>query len=164
MCHHLVASQDCDCVIQKLWSSCKSQVPSLPRACLASPVDRCHGGECNALICLRFGHMWNILMRDSHGREQDALLTKKTRFSACGTGGAASPVIHKQRRSLLRRAANHRRRLNNATAVSFGPSQPEHAIGFDASCRCCQKHWHVNSSRGSIVQLSRERTAPRIAS
>jgi len=38
--------------------------------------------ECNAPICPQLGHAQSILMRDSQGREQDALLTKDALLSA----------------------------------------------------------------------------------
>jgi len=54
-------------------------------------------------------------------------------------------------------------------AISFRPLQSEHAISFNTSYRYYQSHskvydWHADSSRRSIVKLSRERITPRISS
>jgi len=56
--------------------------------------------------------------------------------------------------------------LHIATAASFRPLQSERANGFDTSCGCHQSHTkafdlHADSSRRSIVQLSRESITPR---
>ena len=84
-----VASQDCDHVIQKLQSGYKSCVPSLLHACLASPIDRCHGGECNTPICLQLA----AHRVSSCGTHRVVTHSRKMRFSAHGTSCAASPVL-----------------------------------------------------------------------
>jgi len=46
-------------------------------ALLNSPADRCHGGECNALICLQHGYAQSVLTWDSFIRDsfaEDTLL------------------------------------------------------------------------------------------
>jgi len=79
---------------------------------------------------------------------------------------ALSFTSSEEARSEEQRTIVDRRWLNSVTAVSFRPLQSEHAIGFNTSYCCYQSHsevcdWHADSSRRSIVQLSRERINPR---
>jgi len=103
-------------------------------------------------------------MRDSQGRDsltEDALLSTSDQLLLVPTLNNSEEHCSREQRTIVRDAGPH-----VATAVSFGPSQSEHANGFDTSCRHCQSHskacdWHADSSRGSIAQLSRERITPR---
>jgi len=166
-----VASHDCDHVIQKLQRSHKSQVPSLLHARLASPIGCCHGGECNALICPQFGCAQRTLMRDSQRREQRCASHK--RCASQRTGPVALLALPfaaaKKLAQNSKEPPSADAGLHNTTAASFGPSQSEHAISFDTSCRHCQSHskvcdWHADASRRSIVEPSRERITPKISS
>jgi len=82
---------------------------------------------------------------------------------------ALSFTSSEEARSEEKRTIVERHWLNSVTAISFRPLQSEHANGFNTSYRCYQSHskvydWHANSSRRSIVELSRERITPRILS
>jgi len=89
---------------------------------------------------------------------------------------AASSVIHKQWRTLLRRAKNHRQQtliyasqrlcLSDRCNDTCGSEHVLFWIIFNTRCRYKTSHnklfnWHADSSRRSIVQLSRERVTPR---
>jgi len=170
-----VASQDCDHVIQKLQSGYKFCVPSLLQARLASPIDRCHGGECNTPTCLQLA----THRAPSCGTHRVVTHSRKMRFPAHGTSCAASPIccsskeacseeqgtIVTRRWSACRNgcvfwtvATMHVQR-NTFCSVSFLTRAGVATQSDDKPC-----NWHADSSRRSIVQRSRERTTPRISS
>jgi len=123
-----------------------------------------HDNTRNALICLQFGHTQSILIGDSQGHDsftEDTLLSMSDKLPLVLTLNNSEEHRSREQPTIVRDAG-----LHVATAMSFGPSQSEHAISFNTSCRHCQSHskaydWHADSSRGTIVERSGERIAPR---
>jgi len=120
----------------------------------------------------RTGHAQSILKWDSLVRDS---FTEAALFSAWDQS-ATSPVLHKQRRRSLRRTTNHRQQTLVCASQRLHLSDRhdnacarEHVLFCFLLTRAVvatQSHnkphnWHANSSRRSIVHLSRERTAPR---
>jgi len=145
------------------------------KASLASSIGCCHGGECNTPICLQFGCAWSVIMRDSQGREQRHASHKRHAFQRMGpaellalsftTGEEACSEEWQtivDRRWMNAGQTTQRPCLLDRCSQNTRPSS-------NTSYRCCQSHskvhdWHADSSRGIIVELRRERIAPRISS
>jgi len=127
---------------------------------------------CNTPICLQLA----MHRASSCGTHRVVTHSRKMRFSAHRT---SCPTLHKQQRRSLRRESTTTQPssadagLCVATAMSFRPLQQQSTFCsvslLTRAVVAQQSHnkpgnWHADSSRRSVVQRSRERTAPRISS